>query len=164
MNIVGDFAHGAEMKRCIIELDIDAAQRLWHHMAPHMAKPESDEQTLMVLHMARTALDSAKFEARAYSHAWLCERSLPSQLPDKLKPRADRLYPRIVTAAAYSINFKSSFLKPIKSLVMKAIDERMNELWADSKKTPDAQLVLKEICDTKNNIMRALVGSFTKKE
>jgi hypothetical protein len=125
-----------------------------------MPQPKTKKDTLATLHVCRTVNEKADFKLRAYSHAWLIERSLPSQLPDHLKPRAERLYPRIVTAAAYSINFRSPFLKPIKPLVLQAIDARMNELWADNKnKAPDSQLVLKEICDTKNNMMRKLIGS-----
>jgi len=158
LNDVNNAPHRAEMQRCIADLDVEAAQRLWHHMAPHMSQPKSSEETLAVLHMARTALDAAAFKDRAYSHAWLAERALPSQLPDRLKPRAERLYPHIVTAAAYSINYKSVFLRPIKPLVMKAIGEKINELWADHKGKPDPQLVLKTICDTKNKTMRKLTG------
>jgi hypothetical protein len=156
-------AHHAEMQRCILELDAVAVQKLWRHIAPHMSQPQSDEEALAGLHMARTGLAAAPFPARAYSHSWLMERGLPSQLPDRLKPRAERLYPWIVTAAAFSINFRSKFLRPIESLVTGAISKRMCELWAEHKKAPDAQLVLKEICDTKNATIKKLVGAIASK-
>jgi hypothetical protein len=43
---------------------------------------------------------------RFYSHRWLRDRGLPSRLPDFLKPRADRMYPKIVEGVAIAVNSK----------------------------------------------------------
>ena len=144
------------MERCILELDITGAERLWQYIAPHMPQPKSTDETLATLHMARTATEKAHWRLRCYSHSWLCERSLPSQLPDHLKPRAERIYPWIVRAAAFTFNTRSPYLKPLKPLVLKAIDERMNELWAD--KRNDDATVLKEIDETKKRTIKKYIG------
>lgn len=94
------------MRRCLIDLDVAGARRLWGELFPQMPQPVDDGDIVTTLHLARTASGSVPFRARAYSHAWLCERHLPSQMPDGLKPRAERLHPRMVGAVGIAVKSK----------------------------------------------------------
>jgi hypothetical protein len=96
--------HSAELLRCLRECDVEGMRALWQHVSPHLPQPESDEEALISIHMARTQTDPLPLKLRAYSHAWLTERGLPSQLPDHLKPKAQRIYPVIVTAVGTAVS------------------------------------------------------------
>lgn len=85
--------HEDLMRRCLENIDISLARRLWSHIAPNMPQPSSDEMVLKIIHMARTASNKLAFKLRAYSHAWLVDHALPSMLPDNLRPKAERIYP-----------------------------------------------------------------------
>lgn len=76
---------------------------LWAHVAPNMPKPANEDDALICIHIARTATERLPFRFRAYSHSWLTERNLRSLLPDELKPRAERMYPRIVSAVGICV-------------------------------------------------------------
>lgn len=85
-------------RRCLMALDIRAVRAIWRESRPGLPQPETDAETLATIHVARTKMDSLPDALRCYSHAWLRERGLPSRLPDRLKAKADRLYPRRVEA------------------------------------------------------------------
>lgn len=95
--------HSAEFNRCMVELDVPAARALWAVVFPHLPAPSGDAATLAMLHYARTISEPMRFRLRAYSHAWLGDHGFPSGLPDELKPRAERLYPRIVDAVGIAV-------------------------------------------------------------
>lgn len=67
-------AHAAEFVRCMIQMDVPQARKLWAHVFPHMPQPESDEDMRMVLHLARTKARSVPIRMRLHSKAWLKER------------------------------------------------------------------------------------------
>jgi hypothetical protein len=70
--------HSAEMRRCLVEIDVEAARKLWHHIAPKAPAPKDDAEALAVLHYARTLAITINLRHRSYSHFWLLERGLPS--------------------------------------------------------------------------------------
>lgn len=84
--------HEDLMRRCLEEVNVPLARRLWSHIAPNMPQPHGDAEVLKIIHLARTAA-ILPFKMRAYSHAWLHDQGLPSLLPDKLRPKAERIYP-----------------------------------------------------------------------
>jgi hypothetical protein len=88
---------------CLVDLDVHIARRLWVRVCEHLPQPQNDNEMLVMLHHARTQAESIDLRMRAYSHAWLCERSLPSGLPDELKPAAERIYPKIVSAVGVAV-------------------------------------------------------------
>lgn len=100
---------------------------------PHMPPPENDLAVDAAMHLARTDTPAISFRARAWSHRWLTERGLPSRLPDDLKPRAERLYPRVVEAVFVSANTNSPFLKPVAKLVQASMCDAVEEAAADGK-------------------------------
>jgi hypothetical protein len=126
-----------EMKRALEALDIEAAQRIWAQAAPHLAQPLSDENALASLHIARTGAESIAFRLRAYSHSWLVERGFPSQLPDRLKPRAQRLYPRVVTGVGIAVMSRSAEMRPVAERLRLVQAEAVEDCYADGREEPE---------------------------
>lgn len=132
-----DFAiHAEEFRRCLVDCDIEGVRKIWKHVAPRMPQPETDADALISIHMARTATERLPFRFRAYSHAWLTERSYPSQLPDKLKPRAERMYPRVVSAVGICVasfgNKKSDYHHHVST----ALCDVVENFYADGIEDP----------------------------
>jgi hypothetical protein len=74
---------------------------------------------------------------RAYSHSWLCERGLPSALPDHLKPKADRLYPRVVEAVGVSVKDLSGRRREYARRLEMAMADAVAEAYADGRREPE---------------------------
>ncbi len=136
--------------------DIDGCRRYWREHAPNMPQPETREAAEISMHMARTAAESVRIRARAYSHRWLEERGYPSQLPERLKPAVDRFYPRVVEAVGVSINFRSPILAPAAVEVQKAVNVAIEDCFANGDKDP--ALVSARMLEAKDTAMRKLFG------
>ena len=124
--------HDTEMRRCLLDIDVAGVKALWAHLAPHLPQPD-DAQALAALHVARTAAESMPLAKRAYSHRWLTERNLPSQLPDRLKPSAERLYPETVGAVGISANSKHL---AVKQGVQEAMQNAVEDCYANGDTDP----------------------------
>src|SRR5262245_63403080 len=96
--------HSAELRRCLLDVDVAGIRKLWRHVAPHLPQPETDYEACAAIHMARTQATFLTVDARCYSHAWLRDENLPSQLPDWLKPKAERMYPVGFSAVGISVS------------------------------------------------------------
>jgi hypothetical protein len=70
----------SDFARCLIDLDVSTARRLWATIAPHLHQPADDDEALHTMHLARLQMPSLSAEARAYSDAWLAERRGPSRV------------------------------------------------------------------------------------
>jgi len=89
------------MRRCLIECDVAQMRRLDQHLMPHLSAL-SDRDILITIHVTRTLSDFVPFRLRAYSHRWLTDNGYPSRLPDVLRPKAERMYPVVVSAVGVS--------------------------------------------------------------
>jgi hypothetical protein len=121
----------AAFRRCLIDLDIVGIREMWARISPHLPQPKNDHEALVTLHYARTQARSISDRLRCYSHAWLCERSLPSGLPDRLKAKADRLYPREVKAVGVAVKAMSSSNEAYARAVERAMSDAVIECYAD---------------------------------
>lgn len=83
----------------LLSLDIPAARALWARVAPHLAQPKDDDETLVMLHTARTKAKSVPARARAYSSAWLAEREM------------DQVEPIIAASVGAATNTKDTGLR-----------------------------------------------------
>lgn len=128
------FQASAAIRRCLLELDIDDSIKLWSLLQPGLPVPETRQEVLICLHMARTAARSMPFKARAYSHRWLVDNGYPSQLPDRLKPRAERIYPKNVESVGISVNSKYPV---VKNAIYGAMQDAVLEAYADGEKDPE---------------------------
>ena len=70
-------------RQAMVEGDFVRCGQLWADGFPNMPRPKDIEAAM---HKARTASISMPDPKRIYSHNWLEERLLPSDLPDELKP------------------------------------------------------------------------------
>lgn len=125
--------HEAEMRRCLEALDVEGVRRLWAHIAPQFAQC-TDAEALAALHMARTAAESITLRLRAYSHRWLSDNGYPSALPDALRPKAERMYPKIVTAVGISVISK---YRQVADEVGGAMRDVVENCYADGKEDPE---------------------------
>jgi hypothetical protein len=143
-------------RRCLEDLDVALMRRLWSKFIPHFEQPSSDADALMMMHHARTQAESVSFTNRAYSHSWLRERGFPSGLPDELKPRAERLYPRVVTAVGISVNASSPEFKPAALIIRRSMEDAVNECYADG--VEDPTLVKKRMDEARIKTIDKLYG------
>jgi hypothetical protein len=130
--------HADAFRRCLIELDVVGMCDLWFHIAPHLPQPKNNDEALATLHYARTEARSIPLKLRCYSHAWLCERGLPSALPDHWKPKAARLYPHSVNAVGIAVKAMSAASVPRAKAIEKAMSDAVLECYADGVTDTDA--------------------------
>lgn len=136
--------------------DVEGLRAFWRNASPHLPQPESREQAEIVMHRARTEAESLPIDKRAYSHRWLCDRGLPSGLPDNLKPRAERIYPRVVEAVGISVNARSEMLKPLAREVERAMADAVEEAYADGRTDPG--FIRARMAEVKTRTWRQLMG------
>lgn len=123
----------AAMRQAIEDGDVETARTIMAQAMPHLPQPQSKEHAAATLHYARTQIAAMPFAKRAYSHAWLTERGLPSALPDHLRPGAERMYPRVVDAVGIAV--KSS--RPDFGLALRnAMNDAVMNCYADNETEP----------------------------
>jgi hypothetical protein len=66
--------HAAMFAHCLLTLDVDKARKLWAHVHPELPQVTSDEEMLVLLHMARIEAKSIPLKLKDYSRRWLRER------------------------------------------------------------------------------------------
>lgn len=135
-NVVRLPNHSAEFRRCLVDCDVQGVMKIWAHVNPSMPRPETDEDALICIHMTRTATERLPFRFRAYSHSWLTERKLRSLLPDKLLPRAERMYPRIVSAVGICVATLGNRKTDYHHAVSTALCEAVADMYADGIEDP----------------------------
>ncbi|HXC74424.1 MAG TPA: hypothetical protein VN640_07070 [Sphingomicrobium sp.] len=130
----------------------------WPELFPHLPGPQTDSDAEIVLHHARTQNPRIDFKLRAWSHRWLVDHSLPSGLPDELKPKAERLYSVVVSAVFVSANSNSPALKPLAKMVQSAMSDAVLEAEADGKLL-DTPFVRARIQDARRRTFKQLLGT-----
>ena len=135
--------------QCLVEGDYRGVRRLFAALHPHLPAPASDEQAEIALHMARTQTQSVPFDLRAWSHSWLVERGYPSQLPDELKPKAERIYPRVVSAVGIAMKATNPDRQPETLYIRGKMEAVVADMFATDKGVPDPELVSKRMLETR---------------
>jgi hypothetical protein len=123
--------HADAFRRCLMQLDVVGICDLWFHVCPHLPQPKNNNEALVTIHYARTQANSIPMRLRCYSHAWLCERGLPSGLPDWWKPKASRLYPHEVKAVGVAVKAMSTASEPLARAIERAMSNAVLECYAD---------------------------------
>lgn len=139
--------------------DVPGLMAAWGELFPGMPQPSSFGEAEIAMHMARTASESVSFKLRAYSHRWLDERDLPSQLPDELKPRAERLYPVAACAVGISVNARSEWMRPAMIEVRGAMETAVLDAEAD-RRLADSDFVKARMNEARARTMKQLFGRF----
>lgn len=127
----------SQVRACLEAGDVNGIWDLWSRAMPHLPQPHTFAEAETSMHYARTAAQSVRFWKRAYSHAWLTERGIPSGMPDHLRPRAERLYPRIVDAVGIAVKPLSQSRSGLAEALGAAMRGAVMECYADSKTEPD---------------------------
>jgi hypothetical protein len=146
-----------ELQRVAESLDVPAARRIWQAIAPHLPQPGSDHEVRIMLHHARTQSADIAFKYRAYSHKWLNDHNIESGLPDDLKPRAERLYPRVVSAVGIGVKAFSPVVGQIAGHIRKSMEDAVLEADADGR-LEDSAFVRARMAEAKTRTVRKLVG------
>lgn len=124
------------MRRALEAMDVDAVRKIWEHVSPHLPQPVKDSDVIISMHHARTQANSVRFKLRAYSHRWLVDNGYPSGLPDELKPKAERIYPRVVEGVGISVNTKNPLMRPVAKAIQQSMSEAVEEAFADGRRDP----------------------------
>jgi hypothetical protein len=149
-------AHAAAVRRCLEELDVDGMARLQAEAMPHLPATPPD-QMLGGLHYARTASEAMADRLRFYSHRWLLDHGYPSGLPDRLKPAAERAYPKVAAAVGISVNARSALFKPLVPHVRGAMESAVLEADADGL-LHDTPHVRARMAEARAKTIRQLIG------
>lgn len=149
----------SEFRQLLERGDAKALVEVWGRIFPGMPKPETFEQAEVAMHMARTAASHMPLRSRAYSHAWLLERSYPSQLPDELKPKAERIYPVIVEAVGISVGASATWLKPAADEIRESMEYAVEDCYANGDKDP--VIVSAQMAEARQRTHELLFGRLT---
>src|SRR6185312_14636340 len=98
------------------------------------------------------------FRARAWSHRWLVERGHPSGLPDRLKPRAERAYPRIVKAVGIAVKMPAAF-REVGLEVRRAMADAVEILAADGVDLDDRERVQAYMFEARARTLKQMLGA-----
>lgn len=148
--------HSAELKRCLEQCDIAAIRRLSAHIWPHLPAPKTDGEALATIHYARTQMKSISLKLRFYSHCWLRDRNFPSALPDYLKSKAERMYPRIVGVVGISVGSSSVIGKAVAPMIERSMSDAVMECYSENKTEP--VFVKTRMFEAKNKTIKKLIG------
>ena len=148
--------HSDEMARCLATCDVDGVRRLWKYVAPHLPQPASDREALTTIHYARTLNHAMSFRLRAYSHAWLLDNNHPSGLPDELKPKAQRLYPRIVEAVGVACHGNGELMRSVAPLLQRAQLDAVEDCYANG--DTETETVKAQMTAAKRKTIRQLLA------
>lgn len=146
----------AAFREALAAGDVAAVMRLHSQALPHLPAPESRDAAEASMHMARTQAEWLHDQKRCYSHAWLTERGFPSQLPDNLKPKAERLFPVIAEGVLVSINTNSPAFKPVAAEAQRAACDAVEDCYANG--DTDPALVRSRILEARERTFRTLAG------
>jgi hypothetical protein len=145
------------MRECLETADVHNARELWNKAAPHLPQPKDDAEALKTIHYARTVSGAIRDPLRCYSHRWLEEQGLPSGLPDRLKPKADRLYPRIASAVGLAVQMRNPAEAGGGVEIRKAMEYAVLEAEADGRLT-DSPFVKLRVEEARAKERRKLFG------
>jgi hypothetical protein len=143
-------------RRCLEDGDAEGLMRLWRHVNPHLPQPASVQEATVAMHHARTQAESMPMRLRAYSHRWLADNGFPSGMPDHLRPRAERMYPRVVEAVGISVKARSPEFKPVAAMIEKAMSDAVMETVADGVRNP--LLVKARMMGARRRVIDTLYG------
>src|SRR5262245_55445079 len=135
--------HSHELRRCLVNCDADGIMKLWRHVAPHLPQPETAYEANAAIHMARTQSENVPVKLRLYSHAWLRDEGLPSQLPDHLKARAERLYPVGTKAVGIAVRHRLPRSLGIRGVMENAVHETYADGHSNEPQVVEARMLEK---------------------
>lgn len=144
-------------RAALAEGDTVTLMGLWSTLYANLPQPRDLDEMAVVMHRARTEAESVPIAKRLYSHCWLTDRGLASGLPDRLRPKAEQVHPKIVTGVGVSVNFRMKEFKWAEKIVERAMCDAVEDCYADGKTDPDYVSVAME--NARLRAMRQLFGA-----
>ena len=151
-----------EFRPALVAGDFRKLRRISEIAEPHLPRL-TDEQAEETMHRARTAADSVPFRTRAYSHHWLAERGIESDLPDHLRPKAEHIFPTIQLGVGIAVKFGNPLLAPAAVEVRKAMEAVVLEADADGR-LGDSGFVKARMLGARERAVKQLFGTIGKGE
>lgn len=145
------------MRECLETANAHDARELWAKAAPHLPQPKDDAEALKTIHYARTVSEAISDSLRCYSHCWLLDHGLPSGLPDRLKAKAEQVYPRIASAVGLAVRMRDVGEAPAGIEIRKAMEHAVLEAEADGRLT-DSPFVKRRVEEARAKERRKLFG------
>ena len=128
--------HSSSFLRCLRERDVAGIMELWAHVAPQLPQPKTMYEAEVTLHYARTLCEGLSLKHRAYSHAWLLDHGHITGLPDELKTKAERMYPRVVDSVGVSVKALSNRNIERASAMERAMADAVADAYAEGRTDP----------------------------
>jgi len=145
------------MRRALEEHDLVTCCKLWEHVAPNLPQaPKSEHEARFVMHYACTLAGNVVLRSRAYSHRWLVDNGYPSGLPDELKPRAERMFPKIMDAVGIACGTASEAMRPLVPYVRGAMEHVVLDHYADGVKDP--KIIKPRMLEARRKAIKQLIG------
>lgn len=130
--------HARLMRDYLERCDIAGVRKLWAAIAPHLPQPTNDFETMAMVHRARTEAATVSLRQRAYSHQWLLANGLPSGLPPRLRPRAEREAFTFARGVGIALKAKDGGDKRLIGVaVQRAMNDAVEEAFADGRTDPE---------------------------
>lgn len=146
----------SEFRSLLAAGDVRGLRAYWAKVSPQLPQLRNDEEAEIAMHMARTSAKSIPLKLRVWSHRWLVERMLPSQLPDALRARAERMYPVVRDAVGISVNFSSALLAPAALEIRSSMEDAVEDAYAEGRTDPG--FVTSRMQEARARTTRALFG------
>jgi hypothetical protein len=150
----------AVARRVLAHGDHREFRRHWGDIFPHLADkgPRTDEEAEPQFHFARTLSGVVELKRRAWSHRWLLERGLPSGLPDRLRPSAEQMCPRIAPAVGIAVQATSPLIAPAVGLIRRAMENAVLDAAAEGR-LEDSGFVKARMEEARTAKVRELFGN-----
>jgi hypothetical protein len=148
----------SEFREALATMDVAKARTIWGEVFPNLPLGTRDE-AIASMHIARTASEFLPLALRAYSHAWLMERGLPTMLPDELKPKAQQIHPVIAIGVGIAVKGRSDNPDDKAALVeiRQSMESAVLEAEAD-RKLDDADHVKRRMMEARLKTLHRLFG------
>jgi len=144
------------MRRALEEHDLVTCCKLWEVVAPKMPQPKNEHEARITMHHACTQTENINLRSRAYSHRWLVDHGYPSGLPDKLKPKAEQMFPKIVDVVGIACGSTSKLMQPVVVQVRGAMEHVVLDHYADGIKDPE--VIKPRMLEARKQMIKKLLG------
>jgi hypothetical protein len=152
----------SEFLRLLEDGDVEGLCRYSAAHLPAARQPASREDAEIAMHGARTAAEQVSLRKRAWSHRWLCERGLPSKLPEHLRPKAEQMFLPVQIGVGISVGRarfypQAAELRPAFNEIQTAMEHAVLDAQAEGK-LADAPFVKSRIMEARARTRKMLFG------
>lgn len=147
----------SEFRAALESGDVNLLRKTSAKLFPHLPQPETYADAEKSMHMSRTQLPTLSDAQRLYSHRWLTERNLPSQLPDELRPNAEQVCPVIAEGVMVAVMAQTDEMKPFAAELERRMSDAVEDAYANGDTAP--AIVRQRMQEARSRTYRELLGS-----